>query len=140
MIDWSDLVSSLHIHHLSARRIESAQHITQDGRTMADLPSKECEVAFSVPGIHKPCKTWYNIVGDISPNGTKSGKTPLVVVHDGPGAGHDYLLPLTDLFTKYSRPIIFYDQIGNGAQLIFPSKMVTSLFGSRQCSSASSTT
>ncbi len=81
---------------------------------MADLPIKEGEIEFSVPGIEKPCKTWFKIVGNLSSNKTGTARTPLVVLHGGPGAGHDYLLPLTDLVTKYSTPIVFYDQIGNG--------------------------
>lgn len=39
--------------------------------------------------------------------------TPLVVLHGGPGCTHDYLLSLTDLVTP-SRPVLFYDQVGNG--------------------------
>lgn len=38
--------------------------------------------------------------------------TPLLVLHGGPGAGHDYLQPLATLATD--RPIIFYDQLGCG--------------------------
>lgn len=39
--------------------------------------------------------------------------TPLVVLHGGPGCTHDYLLSLTDL-VRPGRPVVFYDQIGNG--------------------------
>jgi proline iminopeptidase len=38
--------------------------------------------------------------------------TPLLVLHGGPGAGHDYLEPLTKLAAE--RPVIFYDQLGCG--------------------------
>ncbi|PSL37607.1 tricorn interacting aminopeptidase F1 [Labedella gwakjiensis] len=41
------------------------------------------------------------------------GVTPLVVVHGGPGCTLDYLLSLTDL-VRPGRPVVFYDQIGNG--------------------------
>ncbi|THD36111.1 MAG: alpha/beta fold hydrolase [Sphingomonas sp.] len=38
--------------------------------------------------------------------------TPLLTLHGGPGAGHDYLLPLRALADQ--RPVIFYDQLGCG--------------------------
>uniref|UniRef100_A0A8H7MZQ2 AB hydrolase-1 domain-containing protein n=1 Tax=Bionectria ochroleuca TaxID=29856 RepID=A0A8H7MZQ2_BIOOC len=60
---------------------------------------------FHVPGLAESARTWYKIIGDLH-----SKSTPLIVLHGGPGACHDYLLPLTDL----SVPLIFYDQIGNG--------------------------
>ena len=69
----------------------------------------EGTVAFHVPGLHEPCFTWYKVVGNLN-----NGKTPLVILHGGPGACHDYLLPLTDLATKASIPLVFYDQLGNG--------------------------
>ena len=87
---------------------------------MEGLPTKEGEVTFSIPGLDKPCKTWYKIVGDLSTSDTTSPRVPLVVLHGGPGAGHDYLLPLADLVTKHSTPVIFYDQIGNGRSTHLP--------------------
>jgi proline iminopeptidase len=39
-------------------------------------------------------------------------KTPLLVLHGGPGAAHNYLLPLKALGDE--RPVIFYDQLGCG--------------------------
>jgi len=39
-------------------------------------------------------------------------KTPLLTLHGGPGAAHNYLLPLKALATD--RPVIFYDQLGCG--------------------------
>ena len=41
-----------------------------------------------------------------------SGGTPLLVLHGGPGAGHDYLETLEGL--GVDRPVIFYDQLGCG--------------------------
>ena len=38
--------------------------------------------------------------------------TPLLVLHGGPGATHDYLLPLAALAVE--RPVLFYDQLGSG--------------------------
>lgn len=48
---------------------------------------------------------WYRVVGDIQ-------ATPLVIVHGGPGATHDYLEPLEALADE--RPVVFYDQLGAG--------------------------
>ncbi|KAI0193162.1 Alpha/Beta hydrolase protein [Astrocystis sublimbata] len=70
----------------------------------------EGEVAFDAPGAGKPCKTWYKIYGN-----PESHPGPvLVALHGGPGAGHEYLSPLIDIYEKYSIPVVFYDQIGCG--------------------------
>jgi proline-specific peptidase len=53
--------------------------------------------------------TWYKIFGTLSDR----TKRPTAVLHGGPGLTHDYLIPLKDLFHA-GRPVIFYDQIGNG--------------------------
>jgi proline iminopeptidase len=50
-------------------------------------------------------KVWWMRVGSGS-------KTPLLLLHGGPGAGHNYLLPLKVLADE--RPVIFYDQLGCG--------------------------
>ena len=47
---------------------------------------------------------WYRRVGN--------GGIPLLTLHGGPGAGHDYLEPLEKLATD--RSVIFYDQLGCG--------------------------
>jgi proline iminopeptidase len=39
-------------------------------------------------------------------------KTPLLTLHGGPGAAHNYLLPLKALADE--RPVVFYDQLGCG--------------------------
>ncbi|KAM3088750.1 hypothetical protein ACMFMG_000380 [Clarireedia jacksonii] len=70
---------------------------------------------FHVPGLSEPCQTWYKVFGDL-----ESSQTPLIILHGGPGACHEYLLPLTDI--SHSRPVIFYDQIGNGASTHLPDK------------------
>lgn len=51
-------------------------------------------------------KVWYKIVG-----ADKKG-IPLLVLHGGPGAPHDYLNTLEELAKE--RPVIFYDQLGCG--------------------------
>ncbi|TGO55325.1 hypothetical protein BOTNAR_0247g00170 [Botryotinia narcissicola] len=70
---------------------------------------------FIVPGISKPCQTWYKVAGDLT-----TSQTPLIVLHGGPGACHEYLLPLEDLAP--SIPLVFYDQIGNGLSTHLPEK------------------
>jgi proline-specific peptidase len=51
-------------------------------------------------------RVWYRIVG-----ADKDG-VPLLILHGGPGAPHDYLEPLAALGDE--RPMIFYDQLGCG--------------------------
>ncbi|OJT10178.1 L-amino acid amidase [Trametes pubescens] len=65
----------------------------------------------------QPVQTWYQVYGDL-----KSGVTPVVALHGGPGSTHHYLLPLIDLATLHSIPVIFYDQIGNGNSTHLPEK------------------
>ncbi|KAK3312558.1 Alpha/Beta hydrolase protein [Apodospora peruviana] len=84
----------------------------------ATLSTTEGEVAFAAPGADKPCKTWYKVVGSLD-----SDRLPLIALHGGPGAGHEYLSPLTDLHRDYGIPIIFYDQVGCGRSTHFPEKM-----------------
>ena len=55
----------------------------------------------SVPGG----RVWYQRVGS-------GPKTPLLLLHGGPGAGHDYMLRMAALADE--RPVIFYDQLGTG--------------------------
>src|SRR5215470_13623320 len=50
-------------------------------------------------------RVWYRIVGS-------GGGIPLITLHGGPGAPHDYLEPLAALGDE--RPVIFYDQLGCG--------------------------
>ena len=54
-------------------------------------------------------KVWYRIVGDRE----KPGKLPLLCLHGGPGASHDYLEPL-EAMAATGRRTIFYDQLGAG--------------------------
>lgn len=50
-------------------------------------------------------RIWYRRVG-------AGPEIPLLVLHGGPGAGHDYLEPLETFASE--RPVIFYDQLGCG--------------------------
>ncbi|KAI9066268.1 proline-specific peptidase [Trametes sanguinea] len=81
------------------------------------LIAMEGEVDFKAPGTDKPCKTWYKVFGDLS-----SGRRPLVALHGGPGAVHDYLLTLTDLTKFHGIPLVLYDQLGNGRSTHLPEK------------------
>ena len=80
-------------------------------------PTKEGFIPFTVPGADKPCQTWYMQIGSLS-----SPKTPLVTLHGGPGACHEYILSLQDLHTTHGTTIIFYDQLGNGKSTRLPEK------------------
>lgn len=62
--------------------------------------AKEGTVA--VPGG----KVWYRVVG------AGLERTPLVLLHGGPGSGHDAFEPLAALADQ--RPVVFYDQLGCG--------------------------
>lgn len=51
-------------------------------------------------------RVWYGVAG------AEKSRVPLLVVHGGPGAPHDYLEPLAALADE--RPVVFYDQLGCG--------------------------
>lgn len=59
------------------------------------------EGTLPVPGGN----VFYRIAGD-------GPGIPLLVLHGGPGAGHDYLEPLAAIGAD--RPVVFYDQLGCG--------------------------
>lgn len=63
--------------------------------------AKASEGYASVPGG----RVWWRKIGGGS-------KTPLLTLHGGPGAGHNYLTPLEALADD--RPVILYDQLGCG--------------------------
>ena len=54
-------------------------------------------------------RTWYRVVGEAE----EPGKLPLLCLHGGPGACHDYLEPLEGM-ARTGRRTIFYDQLGCG--------------------------
>ncbi|MEO6888094.1 MAG: alpha/beta fold hydrolase, partial [Ktedonobacteraceae bacterium] len=54
-------------------------------------------------------RVWYRIVG----GGSEHEHTPLLLLHGGPGAPHDYLENLEALASD-TRRVIFYDQLGCG--------------------------
>lgn len=61
--------------------------------------------------------TWYRVVGDL-----KSSKTPVMILHGGPGAGHNYCEPIAEVLAQTGRPAILYDQIGCGNSTHLPDK------------------
>ncbi|GAM91052.1 hypothetical protein ANO11243_090990 [Dothideomycetidae sp. 11243] len=77
-------------------------------------PSSEGHLPFKIPSIDKPCSTYYKIFGDLSQG------IPVIVMHGGPGAGHDYLLPFAELWPRFGLPVVFYDQIGCGQSTHLP--------------------
>lgn len=54
-------------------------------------------------------QTWYRVTGEIG----RGSRPPLVALHGGPGAGHDYLLSVADLASE-DRAVVHYDQLGCG--------------------------
>lgn len=54
-------------------------------------------------------KVWYGIVGERE----EPGRLPLLCLHGGPGAPHDYLEPISGM-VKTGRRVVFYDQLGSG--------------------------
>ncbi|NUR86542.1 MAG: proline iminopeptidase-family hydrolase [Nonomuraea sp.] len=61
-------------------------------------------------------QTWYRVTGDLT-----SGNAPLVVLHGGPGAAHDYTLRIARL-AEQGRPVVHYDQLGVGLSTHLPDR------------------
>lgn len=55
-------------------------------------------------------QTWYRVTGRLEPDAERA---PLVVLHGGPGAAHDYTLRIADL-AQDGRAVVHYDQLGCG--------------------------
>jgi len=70
-------------------------------------------------------ETWYRIVG----SGELDGAAPMLTLHGGPGAAHDYLESMQEL-AHTGRRVIFYDQLGCGRSPYpeDPSKWTVELF------------
>lgn len=66
----------------------------------------EGKMPFAIGG--ETFETYYKVFGDLK----SSTRTPLVVLHGGPGIAHDYMTPLGDLSLQSSTAVILYDQIG----------------------------
>jgi L-proline amide hydrolase len=78
---------------------------------------REGTVPFHIDG--ETVQTWFRVTGD--PPGETGGPAPLIVLHGGPGAAHDYLLSLVDL-AQDGRAVIHYDQLGNGRSTHLPDR------------------
>jgi L-proline amide hydrolase len=78
----------------------------------------EGTVPFQLDG--ELAETWYRVEGELRP-GDPGAPAPLVTLHGGPGASHDYLLALGDL-AQDGRAVVFYDQIGNGRSTHYPGR------------------
>lgn len=59
-------------------------------------------------------QTWYRITGDLG-----GDKPPLVVLHGGPGAAHNYTLMMANLAAD-GRAVVHYDQVGCGESSHLP--------------------
>jgi L-proline amide hydrolase len=75
------------------------------------LPTEEGYVPFG------EYRTWYRITGSLD-----SPLLPLVVAHGGPGCTHDYVDSFKDIHALDGRPVIHYDQLGNGNSTRLPEK------------------
>ncbi|KAK7688222.1 hypothetical protein QCA50_008592 [Cerrena zonata] len=81
---------------------------SRQSSTMATIqPTQEGTIDFPYNG--ETYQTFYKVFGDLK----NTTRTPLVVLHGGPGLSHDYLLPISDLATTANIPVILYDQVGN---------------------------
>ncbi|MFL5259105.1 MAG: alpha/beta fold hydrolase, partial [Hyphomicrobiales bacterium] len=61
-------------------------------------------------------RTWYRITGDLG-----ARKAPVVVLHGGPGAAHNYV-DAYKLLANQGRGVIHYDQLGCGNSTLLPDK------------------
>ncbi|EXJ61106.1 hypothetical protein A1O7_05259 [Cladophialophora yegresii CBS 114405] len=87
--------------------------------------SKEGRAPFSHPSLPSDASTWYKIWGDLR---SSSIGRPLVVLHGGPGMGHNYLANLKSLSTEYKIPVVLYDQLGCGKSTHFREKRLDTDF------------
>lgn len=64
-------------------------------------------------------QTYYRIVGEANPE-----KTPLLLLHGGPGSSHNYFELLDDYAEASGRQLIMYDQVGCGKSSLPEDKSV----------------
>ncbi len=62
-------------------------------------------------------RAWYRLEG---PAPADDGKAPLVILHGGPGAAHDYVASIAELADSAHRPCVLYDQLGCGRSQHLP--------------------
>ena len=94
---------------------------------MPSPKSTEGTAPFLVTNVDKDCFTWYKIFGDLSED-----EVPVVALHGGPGAGHEYMLAFEDLWTRHGIPVVLYDQIGCGKSTALAEKKGDEAFWNEQ--------
>jgi len=62
-------------------------------------------------------RTWYRVTGELA----GSDRAPVVVLHGGPGATHDYTLRMARL-AEHGHPVVHYDQLGCGRSTHLPDR------------------
>jgi L-proline amide hydrolase len=72
------------------------------------------------PDFGLDVQTWWTLSGELPAD--PNGPAPLVVLHGGPGATHDYLANLTGLTDLDGRAVVLYDQLGNGRSTHLPER------------------
>ncbi|GAM83133.1 hypothetical protein ANO11243_011190 [Dothideomycetidae sp. 11243] len=81
---------------------------------MSQTLTQEGSAPFRIASLSKPCATYYKIFGDLS------SAPALIMIHGGPGVGHECFLPFGRLWQLYRIPVILYDQIGCGKSTHIP--------------------
>jgi L-proline amide hydrolase len=61
-------------------------------------------------------QTWYRVTGTLDP---EAERAPVVILHGGPGAAHNYCLAMTSLAAD-GRAVVHYDQLGCGNSTHLP--------------------
>ena len=98
---------------LSRAIISSVLCLPNPGSCNRETDTLECDVTdlavVSTEGKipFKGYETWYRVYGE----GESPGKLPLLCLHGGPGAAHDYLESLAAM-AHTGRRVILYDQLG----------------------------
>lgn len=77
----------------------------------ASTPVSEGHSTWTIPSTGETSSTYYKIIGDLHKEGAPP---PVVIIHGGPCAGHQYMIPFWNMYGSYGVPVIFYDQIGCG--------------------------
>ncbi|QDC00830.1 proline iminopeptidase-family hydrolase [Mesorhizobium sp. 8] len=77
---------------------------------MTSIASREGRARFGA------YETWYRVSGDLG-----TGKTPIVILHGGPGVAHNYV-DSYKLLAKQGRAVIHYDQLGCGNSTLLPDR------------------
>lgn len=84
---------------------------------MAEASFRDGKAPFAIASHDLACETYYKVYGDLN-----SGVTPLVVLHGGPGSGHEYVEPFSGLWRRRGIPVVLYDQLGCAASTHLPEK------------------